>query len=178
METVAYIRVSTKDQELQNQKDSVLLYARSKSKTISRFYEDQISGYKDKRPGLNLLLDHARKRQFNHLIFWSIDRLSRKGILDTLQILNEFDNLNITYESIQDPFLSTSNQYKEIFIAIKSYFAKVERESNSERTKLGLERAKKEGKTLGRPKGSKDKTKRKRSGYLLSWEKGNRRNQK
>lgn len=171
MEVVAYIRVSTSNQELQNQVDSIRLFARSKGYVLGKIYEDQVSGFSDKRPGLNLLLDHARKGMFNHLIFWSIDRLSRKGILDTLQILNEFDNLNITYESLQEPFLSTTNQFKEIFIAIKSYFSKIEREAISERTKAGLERAKNQGKKLGRPPGSKDTTKRKRSGYLLAWEK-------
>ena len=56
-----------------------------------------------------------------------------------------------------------------MLFAIAGWVAKMESERRSERTKAGLERAIREGKKLGRPKGSKDKKKRNRTGYLLRY---------
>lgn len=59
----------------------------------------------------------------------------------------------------------------KFFFTILSGFAEMEREMIKERIKLGLERRRKEGKALGRPVGSKDKKYRKKSGYLLRYQK-------
>jgi len=100
-----------------------------------------------------------------------LDRFSRSGTLFTLQGLRELQNLNITYESFQEPYLSSIGEFSDVVISILSTIAKIENQRISERTKAGLERAKMEGKTLGRPKGSKDKNKRKKANYYNRWEK-------
>jgi len=171
MDCVVYLRVSTTKQELQNQLDQIRIYCRAKNYTIIQIFQDKTSGYNDKRPEFDNMLKKARLRSFYHLIFWSLDRFSRSGTLFTMQLLNEFDNLGITYESLTEPYLTTIGEMRDIFIAIKSTFAKIEKSLISERTKAGLETAKKKGKKLGRQKGSKDKKKRKRSGYFERWEK-------
>jgi DNA invertase Pin-like site-specific DNA recombinase len=175
IKTIAiYVRVSTDKQEFKNQ------FIQLKQFTFKKYncnyhknYSDVISGKEDSRPGFDKLFSDAHKLQFNHLIFWSIDRFSRSGILFTLQKLKELEHLGITWESYQEPFFNTMGQFKELLISFMSTIAKIEKEKISERTKAGLERAKLEGKTLGRPKGSKDTKKRNKSNYYKRWEKVN-----
>jgi len=166
MEVVIYVRVSTDKQELENQISQLRLYCRSKDYQIIKIYEDIISGGSNSRPGFDMLLDEARKGYFKHLIFWSLDRLSRSGTLFTLQILKEFDNKKITWESYQEQYLASIGPFKDVVLSVLATVAKIEKDRISERTKAGLETAKAKGKKLGRPPGSKDSKKRNRVGYI------------
>lgn len=171
MEVAIYVRVSTDKQELENQLSQLRLYCRTKQYFIVKTYQDIISGSEKSRPGFDLLFDDARKLYFQHLLFWSLDRFSRSGTLFTLQKLKELQNLNISYESFNEPYLNSIGEFKDVVISIMSTLAKIEKQRISERTIAGLQRAKSEGKTLGRPKGAKDKKQRKRSNYFKRWEK-------
>jgi len=166
MEVAIYVRVSTDKQELENQLSQLRLYCRSKNYQIMKIYEDIISGGTTSRPGFDKLLDEARKGYFQHLVFWSLDRLSRSGTLFTLQILKEFDNKNITWESYQEQYLASIGPFKDVVLSVLATVAKIEKDRISERTKAGLEVAKAKGKKLGRPPGSKDGKKRNRRNYF------------
>lgn len=70
MKSVAYIRVSTTDQHLENQKIYLNREAERSDDSISHFYEDHgISGVKSSRPSLNQLFDDARKNKFEDCMF-------------------------------------------------------------------------------------------------------------
>ena len=63
---------------------------------VAEFY-DQVSGRKADRPELKKALEAGRKRKFDVLLFWSLDRLSREGVLKTLLILNELSGYGVKY---------------------------------------------------------------------------------
>jgi len=169
MDVAIYVRVSTDKQELENQLSQLRLYCRTKQYNIIKVYEDIITGGAISRPGFDMLLNDARIGYFQHLIFWSLDRLSRSGTLFTLQCLKEFENRNITWESFQEQYLNSIGPFKDVVLSVLSTIAKIEKERISERTKAGLETAKAKGKTLGRPKGSKDTKKRNRAKYIQNY---------
>ena len=97
------------------------------------------------------------------MIIWDLSRLSRGGIEQTFSYLENFRRHGITVHSCNDDL---SN---ELIIAVNAICNRFASNINSERTKAGLERAKRAGKTLGRPKGSTDKKQRSKLGYLNRW---------
>jgi len=169
---VLYMRVSTKDtkQNPENQKEPLTKYAESLGLEVVREYVDYASGGNSNRPQFQRLLSDARKHKFNTILVWSLDRFSREGISNTLHYLETLDGDGVALKSVQESWLDTSDKgMGRLLLAILSWVAKQERERISERTKAGLRRAKADGKKLGRPNGSKDKKRRKRSGYWLRW---------
>ena len=67
--------------------------------------------------------------------------------------------------SYQEPWTEVSGELRDLLLAIAGWVAQMESNRRSERTKAGLQKAKDDGKKLGRPKGAQDKRQRKRSGY-------------
>lgn len=164
MVTVAiYVRVSTDKQEADNQLLQLRQYAAKCSYSVYKEYIDVISG-KEKRPAYDELYKDAHLMAFERLLFWDLSRFSRSGTLYTLQKLKELENLGIDWESYQDQYLRSAGQFKDVVLSILSTIAKIEREKISERTKAGLERARAQGKPIG--KRGADKKPRKRRGYF------------
>src|SRR4030042_2947879 len=145
-----YVRVSTDKQECENQLLQLRTYAKKSSFKIYKEYVYIISGKEDKRPSWDELFQDAHKKLFDIVLFWDLSRFSRSGTLYTLQKLQELENLRIGYISYQEPYLNTVGQFKEVVISILSTVAKIERLQISDRTKAGLERARKNGVKLGR----------------------------
>ena len=146
-----YVRVSTKGQELDNQLLQLRKYAIKSRWKIYREYCDVISGKEEKRVGYDQLFNDAHKKLFDIVLFWDISRFSRSGTLFTLQKLKELDNLGISWHSYQDKYLSSIGEFKDVVVSILATLAKIEREKISERTKAGLQRARMQGKKIGRP---------------------------
>lgn len=161
MKAVLYVRVSTNKQEAENQLMQLRNYCSSMDYNIIHEFTDVISGKETSRPQYDEMFRLAHKRIFDIVIFWDISRFSRAGTLHTLQKLNELEKCGVKWHSYQDAYLSSVGEFKDVVISIMSTLAKIERQKISERTKAGLQRAKKEGKKLGRPKGTKDKKIRK-----------------
>jgi len=152
MDKVAiYVRVSTKGQELENQLLQLRSYAEKTGWEIFKIYKDIISGKEESRPAYDQMFDDAHKKLFDVVLFWDISRFSRSGTLFTLQKLKELENLGINWHSYQDKYFSSMGEFKDVVISIMATIAKIERQKISERTKAGLERAKAQGKKLGRP---------------------------
>jgi DNA invertase Pin-like site-specific DNA recombinase len=90
----------------------------------------------------------ASQRKFDLLLFWVLDRLSREGIVQTLGYLEQLRAWNIGWRSYTQPFLDTGNEMTNgIVLSVLSAVAQQERITLSERTKAGLQRAKRK---LGR----------------------------
>ena len=93
----------------------------------------------------------ARKREFDVLLFWSLDRLSREGVLETLQHLNRLTSYGVGYRSFTEQYLDSCGIFRDAVIGILATIAKQERLRISERVRAGLDRARAKGKHLGRP---------------------------
>lgn len=86
------------------------------------------------------------------VLFWSLDRFSREGILETLQHLRHPETAGVAWRSYTESYFDSSGPFKDAVVAIMASLAKLERQKISERTKAGLKRARREGKLLGRPR--------------------------
>lgn len=147
-----YLRVSTTTQTTENQKRELEAIAAKSGWNIVAFYEDfGISGAKGKqhRPSFKKLMDDATRRKFDIIAAWSIDRLGR-SLQDLVVFLNEVNALGIDLYLHQQA-IDTSTPAGKLIFHVCSVFAEFERSIISERVISGLERAKSQGKTLGRP---------------------------
>jgi len=170
MKVAIYLRVSTVDQTTLNQEIELKSYCERNNYEIYKIYKDEgVSGIKTSRPQLDLMLQDMRNKSFDAIIVWKFDRLGR-STSHLLQVLEELKNKNVRLIATSQN-IDTDTPMGKFFFTILSGFAEMEREIIKERIKLGLERRKKEGKLLGRPIGSKDKKYRKKSGYLLRYQK-------
>jgi len=170
MKAAIYVRVSTDKQEVQNQLLQLNEYCVRMKYDIYQEYVDCISGKENSRPAYDLMFQEAHKKLFDIVIFWDLSRFSRAGTLFTLKKLKELENLDIQWDSYQEPYFKSIGEFKDVVLSVIATVAKMEREKISERTKAGLARAKANGSILGRPKGSKDKGYRKKGGYYKRYE--------
>ena len=145
-----YVRVSTEEQEAENQIRQLKSFCEKQGFVIFEIFEDIISGKETTRPQYDKMYECAHRRLFDILVFWDISRFSRSGTLFTLQKLKELENLGIEWHSYQDKYFSSLGEFKDVIISIMATLAKIERQKISERTKAGLQRAKEQGKSLGR----------------------------
>jgi len=162
MKVGIYVRVSTDKQEVDNQLLQLREFAQKNDWFIFKEYVDIISGKENSRPAFDNLFKDAHKKLFDIVLFWDLSRFSRAGTLFTLQKLQELKNSGVEWASYQEPYIRSIGQFSDVIISLLSTIAKIEREKISQRTKAGLERLKAQGVKLGRPKGKKDKKKRRR----------------
>jgi DNA invertase Pin-like site-specific DNA recombinase len=168
MRAALYVRVSTADQTTLNQELELKEYCERNNIEVFQVYKDEgVSGAKTSRPALDNLLKDMRLRKFDTVIVWKYDRLGR-STLHLTNILSELDNKNIRLIAVTQN-IDTSTAMGKFFYTIMSGIAELEREMIRERVNLGLKRAKAQGKKLGRPKGSKDKKVRRKSGYIARY---------
>jgi len=149
-----YSRVSTSKQETENQLAQLREFARVMDWRVNAetIYVDHITGKHSDRTEFKRMFQDASERKFDVLLFWSLDRLSREGALETLQHLNRLTGYGVQWRSLTEQYLDSTGVFREAVISILAVIAKQERIRLSERTKAGLERARKQGKTLGRPR--------------------------
>lgn len=167
-----YCRVSKNDesQDPQNQLDPLRDYAKALGGEVVDEYVDLASGGNGDRKEFLRMLEDAQGRKFDLLLVWALDRLSREGISNTLGYLERLKRNGIALKSLQESWLDTRDDgLGQLLLAIFSWVAQQERRRIVERTKAGLERAKKAGKQLGRPQGAKDRKERRKSGYYLRY---------
>jgi len=147
-----YSRVSTTRQEAENQLVQLREFALTMGWELVLEYVDQITGKHSDRPEFRRMFRDASQRRFDVLLFWSLDRLSREGALETLQHLNRLTGYGVRWRSLTEQYLDSTGIFRDAVISILAVVAKQERVRLSERTRAGLERARREGKSLGRPK--------------------------
>jgi DNA invertase Pin-like site-specific DNA recombinase len=98
------------------------------------------------------MFEAASRRQFDVLLFWSLDRLSREGVLPTLTYLQRLTNYGVQWRSFTEQYIDSCGIFADAVISIMAVIAKQENVRRSERTRAGLECVKRAGKTLGRPR--------------------------
>ena len=139
---IGYARVSTDDQNLDLQKDSLT------NAGCDRILEDRLSGAKAERPGLKVALDYAR--QGDVLVVWRLDRLSR-SLKDLIELVSLLESKGIGLKSLHESIDTSSSSGKLIF-HIFGALAEFERNLIRERTHAGLQAARARGRKGGRPR--------------------------
>lgn len=153
-----YARVSTADQDpgvqLNQLRDFVT--ARGWSAASCEFVDHGVSGAKDSRPGLNAMLVQVRKRQVDVVVIWSLDRLGR-SLSHLVRLADEFLSLGVDLACYTQPIDTTTPTGKLTF-SILGAVAEFEREIIKSRVRAGIAKARRDGKTLGRPRALVQKT--------------------
>src|SRR5262245_36640147 len=120
--------------------------------TDVQIYDDTISGAKKDKPNWGRLMEDARQRRFDLLLFWALDRITREGVLEMLQPLKTLDSYGIEWRSHTEAFLDSTGPMKDAIIGLMASIAKIERQKTIERTAAAIRRRRELGLPLGRPK--------------------------
>jgi DNA invertase Pin-like site-specific DNA recombinase len=149
MNTALYLRVSTADQTTANQKLELEQVADRMGWTIAQTFTDVISGARAKRPGLDALMLAVARKEVDMVMVWDVSRLGR-SLSHLVSLLEEFHAKGVNLYFHQQGIDTTTPAGKAMF-GIMGVFAEWERGMIQERVKAGLNRAKAQGKRLGRP---------------------------
>jgi DNA invertase Pin-like site-specific DNA recombinase len=157
MRIALYARVSTRDkgQDYENQLRELREFVSRKASdgwVLVQEYTDKVSGKTDKRPAFQRMFVDASQKRFDMVVFWSLDRFSREGVLETLQHLQRLTSHGVEWWSYREEYLRSVGAFRDAVLAILAAIAKQERIRLSERVQAGLRRARAQGKVLGRPK--------------------------
>lgn len=150
MKCVAYIRVSTREQDEEVQRSAIEEFAKTRGLDVSAWYVDKgesgAKPFKD-RPGASRLLEDLGKLQAQCVLSWSIDRLGR-SMLDTMNTVLELESRGVRVITVKEEFLQTLDpNIRKLILSILSWVAEYERKRIRERQ----EEAWKQGKQRGRP---------------------------
>jgi DNA invertase Pin-like site-specific DNA recombinase len=145
-----YGRVSTFDQEPENQLQELRRYTEARGWTAVEYVDKGVSGAKERRPALDQLLTDARRRRFDVLVCWRLDRLGR-SLKHLISLLDELQALGVAFVSLAEGIDATTPAGK-LQMHILGAIAEFERARIVERVRAGLARRVAQGKPLGRPR--------------------------
>lgn len=168
MKVGIYARVSSQDQRTDTQIIPLKDFCGRMNYEIKREYIDHgFSGKDNNRPAFEQLLADIRAGNIDCVVCYKLDRVGR-SLKHLLNLFEEFKNRGVHFISLSQN-INTNTPEGRMFLKMLMVLAEYERELIVSRTKDGLIRALKQGKSLGRPKGSKDKKRRRKSGYFNRW---------
>jgi len=152
LRVAVYARVSTiaNGQSPEMQLRELREYCHRRGWRISHEYVDVgISGTKEKRPQLDLLLADAHRRHFDAIVVWRFDRFAR-SVSHLLRALENFQALGIEFVSLSEQ-LDTSTPTGKMVFTVLGAVAELERSLIVERVRAGMRNARAKGKRIGRP---------------------------
>lgn len=153
MKVALYIRVSTEEQfdegySMAAQQDRLTSFCHSQSWEVAEIYVEEGRSAKNMdRPELQRLLSDAKKGQFDCVLVYRLDRLTR-SVLDLYTLLQTFESLNIKFRSASEVY-DTTTAIGRLFITLVAALAQWERENLTERVRFGMEQMVREGKRPG-----------------------------
>ncbi|PYR32440.1 MAG: resolvase [Acidobacteria bacterium] len=150
MKAAIYARVSTVDQEPENQLQELRRYVGARGWTGTEYVDRGVSGSKDRRPALDQLLTDARRRRFDVLVCWRLDRLGR-NLKHLITLLDELQALGVPFVSLAEGIDATTPAGR-LQMHVLGAIAEFERERIRERVLAGLQWARSQGRRLGRPR--------------------------
>ena len=150
MRAAVYCRVSTTEQTTENQRLELQRYADARGWTIAEYLDDGISGTKERRPALDRLMVDARRRRFDVLLVWRLDRLGR-NLKHLINTLDELASLGVAFTSLNEG-IDTTTPAGKLQLHLLAAIAEFERSRIIERVHAGIRRARAQGKRLGRPR--------------------------
>ena len=147
-----YARVSTlSGQSVEMQIRDLRELAKHRNLDVIREYCDEgVSGSKEYRPALDALLRDARRRKFDAVLVWKLDRLGR-SLVHLVRLLQDLRNLGVELVSFSEG-LDFSTTTGKLLYQVISAFAEFERDCIRERVRAGLRNARAKGQRLGRPR--------------------------
>jgi putative DNA-invertase from lambdoid prophage Rac len=143
-----YLRVSTSEQTVENQLPDLQRLVEARGLRVVETFSENVSAVKQ-RPAFDALMKAAHRGRIKILLVWSLDRLHR-SMVGAIQAVLELDRLGVQVVSVREPWLDTSGPVRSLLVAIFGWVAEQERARISDRTKAGLERARRRGVRLGR----------------------------
>ena len=151
-----YALVSTNEQNLDLQIDAFL----KEGINNKNIYTDKVSSTKKNRKSLNRLFNYVREG--DTIVVWKLDRLAR-SLIHFTKLMNELEVKGVKFKSITEPFINTTEKssHSNFLVNMFAALAQLERDIIVERTKAGLESARRRGKILGAPKGISKKNQQK-----------------
>ena len=158
-----YLRVSTKEQSVENQLPQLEKWVADRGHKLTEVYSENESAWKSgHQRELAGLIQDAKRGRFNIVLTWSLDRISRQGSLAILSLVHKLSTYGVRVVSLQESWTEAPGELAEILYAIAGWVAQMESQRRSERTKAGLVRVRASGVKLGRPLGARDKKRRKK----------------
>ena len=134
-----YLRVSTDEQTIDNQRPELERVAEARGLVIVATYAEHASAAR-RRPAFDRMMTDARRGTFEVLLVWSLDRFGRSmagNVNDALAL----DDAGVTLISVREPWLDTGGPVRDLLLAIFSWVAEQELRRLVERTRAGIERA-------------------------------------
>src|SRR5437870_11174549 len=150
MRAAIYARVSTLDQEPENQLAELRRFVEVRGWTATEYVDRGVSGSKDRRPALDTLIRDAKRRKLDVLVCWRLDRLGR-NLKHLITLLDDLQALGVGFVSLAEGIDATTPAGK-LQMHILGAIAEFERARIQERVRAGLARAKAQGVRLGRPR--------------------------
>jgi len=149
MRAAIYLRVSTLDQNPESQLRDVLQLAEQRGwEVVGRYIDHGVSGTRARRPGLDLMMSDARKGRFDVVVVWASDRLAR-SVRHFLEVLDELNHVGVQFVSFREN-IDTAGPLGRAVIVIIGAIAELERNLIIERVRMGMRRARLEGRHIGR----------------------------
>ena len=146
-----YLRVSTTEQTVENQRNDLRAYCKARGwDDVIEYSDTGVSGTRERRPGLDHLMSEVKSRRVDVVVVAAFDRLGRsvRHLVETLEL---FRHLGVEFISLRESIDTGSPLGTAVFTIIAA-IAQLERSLIVERVKSGLRRARAEGKRLGRPR--------------------------
>ena len=138
-----YARVSTLDQEPENQLAELRRYVEARGWSAHEYTDKGVSGAKDKRPALDALIRDAKRRKFDVLVVWRLDRLGR-NLRHLVTLLEELQVLGVSFVSLGEGIDCTTPAGR-LQLHVLAALAEFERARIAERVTAGLARVRKNG---------------------------------
>lgn len=153
MKVVGYARVSTPKQDVKIQEEQIKKHCEYRGFELKKIYLDVASGKNTERTGFKQMIEDLigyNPLGIEAVVIYKLDRIGR-SLQDLINIVDVFQKHNIGLVTISDN-IDTSTKEGRLFFYMMGALAEYERELIMERTSLGRDRAKEEGKKFGRPK--------------------------
>ncbi len=149
MKAAVYARVSTLDQEPENQLQELRRYVQARGWTAQEFVDHGVSGTKDRRPALDRLVADARRRKVDTVVVWRLDRLGR-SLKHLVTLLDDLQSFGVGFVSLGEG-IDLQTPAGRLQLHILAALSEFEKSRIAERVKAGLARVRANGTRLGRP---------------------------
>jgi DNA invertase Pin-like site-specific DNA recombinase len=147
----AYVRVSTRQQDLGAQKDAIWRVAEARGDVVTLWFEEKKNANSLKRPELERLRDMVRRGMLQKLYAFKVDRLGRSGIRDTLTVVEELRANGCKLSTVADGF-DFDGPSGDLVVAVMAWAAQMERQALGDRISAARERVEAAGGRWGRPR--------------------------
>lgn len=145
-------RTGSPVEELEGQLGAMVHFCTKNEWRLTQQYVDRAVPGVSGRDEFERLFRDAADRRFGMVLFWSLTQFSRVGTPETLDYLVRLDDCGAGWRSFTEPYLDSSGDFREAVLAVFSILAAHDRAIMSERTMDGLENARAQGRSGGRPR--------------------------